>query len=378
MNLSRRTLLAAAGATLLPGLALARAPGERRFVFILLRGGWDGLAVLSPTGDPAHRAARGALADPPEAIGQMVRLDSQFSLHPSLATALALYRAGELALIPAIASPYRERSHFDAQKVLESGAPDGRPLENGWLNRLLPLLDGAGAVAISPVVPLALRGPAPATSYAPSHLPGASDDLLARVGRLYGDDPLLHPLWERAAAARMLAGAGGGPGNPAALATMAAKFLAEPGGARIAMLEHDGWDTHAQQPQRLAAQLRQLDAMLGALKAGLGAHWQDTAVLIASEFGRTVAANGTQGTDHGTGGLAMLAGGNVRGGQILGDWPGLSPANLLDNRDLRPTTDLRALMLGAAAGQFRLDPAEAAARIFPGARPKPLEGLIRA
>lgn len=375
METSRRTLLTAGlGLTLAPRLALARAETDQRFVFLLLRGGWDGLAVLSPTGEPAYAAARGKLAETPASAGEPQKLDGLFMLHPALAQAGALYRAGELAFIPAVASPYRERSHFDAQMVVESGGASPHAVETGWLNRLLPFVNGK-AVAISPVIPLALRGPATATSYAPSRLPDATDSLMQRVTSLYADDPLLHPLWGQALAARRLAGDAGGPGNPQALAAMAAKFLAEPDGARIAMLEHDGWDTHAQQAQRLTNQLRQLDTMIATLKSGLGPHWANTTILVASEFGRTVAANGTGGTDHGTGGLALLVGGAVKGGRILGDWPGL--ASLHEGRDLRPTTDLRALMLAAVAGQFGLDANRAGAAIFPGASIRPTEGLFR-
>jgi uncharacterized protein (DUF1501 family) len=250
--------------------------------------------------------------------------------------------------------------------------------ESGWLNRLLPLVGGPPALAVAPTIPLALRGPAPATSHAPSRLPDASDDLMARIGNLYAADPQLDPLWERALAARMLAGDSPGRATPDKLAEIAARFLADANGPRIAMIEQDGWDTHAQQPQRLANQLRQLDRMLAALKSGLGPHWRATLVIAASEFGRTVAANGTGGTDHGTGGLALLAGGNVRGGVVHADWPGLRPADLYQGRDLRPTTDLRALLLGAVASHFGLDPAAAAPRLFPGLAGRPVEGLLRA
>lgn len=371
--LSRRTLLAT-GLTLAsaPRLALAKAPTDRRFVFVLLRGAWDGLAVLSPTADPAYAAARGRLAETPPNAGEPQKLDSLFTLHPALAESAALYRGGELAFIPAVASPYRERSHFDAQMVVESGGGAPHALDSGWLNRLLPLIGGSG-VAISPVIPLALRGPAPATSFAPSRLPDARETLMQRVSGLYETDAMLYPLWNRALADRMLAGSSPGRGNPQELASIAARFLSEPNGARIAMIDHDGWDTHAQQATRLNSQLKQLDTMLATLKSGLGAHWADTSVLVASEFGRTVAANGTGGTDHGTGGLALLAGGAIRGGRILGDWPGLG--RLYEGRDLLPTTDLRSVMLAAAARAFALDPDKAGRTLFPGAAVRPLASV---
>lgn len=380
-HLSRRRFLALGGAALLaaPGLALVAAPGEQRFVFVMLRGAMDGLQAVMPVGDPAYRAARGALADPRPEDGEGLKLDSLFMLHPALRQAGTLYASGELAIVHAIASPYRERSHFDGQKVLESGGATPLALDNGWMNRLLPLLGGGqGAIAIAPVVPLALRGAAPVSSYAPSALPDADADLLQRVATLYQDDGLLQPLWERAMAARALAGdAPERRGNPAALARMAAQFLSEPAGARVAMLELDGFDTHAQQAARLPNQLARLDAVLGALKEGLGPHWSQTLVLVATEFGRTVAVNGTGGTDHGTGGAALLAGGSVRGGRVIADWPGLKQTALLEGRDLLPTADLRALILGLTAAHFRLDSGGAGRALFPGAGITPMPGLLR-
>ena len=377
--LTRRTLLgqgALFGAVALtPQLALAAAPGDARFVFVILRGAMDGLGVVMPYGDPAYARLRGALADPAAAP---VRLDGLFALHPALAGTAALYAAREVLFVHAVASPYRERSHFDAQNVLETGGTAAYALKDGWLNRLLGALPGHrdAAIAIAATVPMALRGPVQVTSYAPSALPQAGDDLLARVAALYHDDALLQPLWGEALAARALAGGdGGGKANPAALGKLAATFLAKPAGPRIAVIEIDGWDTHAAQAGRLANQLRQLDAVIAALHGGLGDAWRDTVVLAATEFGRTAAVNGTGGTDHGTGGLALLAGGRVDGGRVAGDWPGL--AKLYQDRDLMPTTDLRGVMLGATAPLFGVDPARLAMTVFPGAAIKPSGGLVR-
>jgi uncharacterized protein (DUF1501 family) len=381
-EIARRGLLGAglAGLSLaaVPQLALASAATEARFIFLMLRGGMDGLAVVSPTAEPAFTASRGALASPRPQDGTAVPLGGMFALHPALKEGAALYRTGELAFVHALATPYRERSHFDAQKLLETGGRTPLELDSGWLNRLLPLIGGGPAMAIAPVVPLALRGPSAVGSYAPSRLPDANEALLARVTDLYARDPLLHPLWSQALQAQALAGGGKEKADPATLAAMAAKFLSEPGGARIAMLEHDGWDTHAQQPVRLANQLRQLDGMLATLKSGLGPHWANTLVLVVTEFGRTVRVNGTGGTDHGTAGLAMLAGGAVNGGRVIADWPGTRPQDLLDGRDLKPTRDVRALMLGAVTAQFGLDPDKAARALFPGAAVKIEPGLLKA
>jgi uncharacterized protein (DUF1501 family) len=377
--LDRRQLLAATGAALFaPGLALAAAPTDRRFVFIILRGAMDGVATVMPVGDPAYEALRGKFGPPP-AAGAAFRLDANFALHPALAQTAALYKNGQAAFVHAIASPYRDRSHFDAQNILETGGTAAYALKDGWLNRLLPMLPAARepAIALSAAVPMALRGAAPATSYAPSSIPDADADLLARATALYARDPQLHRLWSEAMDARALAGTmASGRANPAALGKLAATFLAKADGARVAVIELGGWDTHSAQPARLNNQLRQLDATIAALATGLGPAWQQTIVVAATEFGRTVAPNGTGGTDHGTGGAAILAGGALRGGRVIADWPGLAPAQRLDGRDLRPTADLRALFAGLAAEHFGLDAGKVSRTAFV-ADLKPLAGLVR-
>jgi uncharacterized protein (DUF1501 family) len=381
--LSRRHLLTAlAATTACPGLALAApastASTDRRLVFILLRGAMDGLATLMPLGDPAYAALRGNFGPPPSA-GAPIRLDAMWSLHPALAHTARLHAKGQAAFVHAVASPYRERSHFEAQNILETGSAAAYALQSGWLNRLLPLLPKAEpAVAITPTVPLLLRGPAPSTSHAPSRLPDADAALLARVEALYQNDPQLHALWGQALDARETIGTdGSGRANPPALARMAATFLAKPQGARVAVLDFGGWDTHANQPGRLAAQLRQLDATIAALQTGLGAAWSQALVIAATEFGRTARPNGTGGTDHGTGGAVLLAGGTLAKAQVFADWPGLAPPQLHEGRDLRPTLDLRALLAGLAAEHFGLDPARVARSVF-AADVRPLTGLLRA
>ncbi len=378
--LNRRALLgsaALAGAVLsMPGIAFADAPTDRRFVFVILRGAMDGLSVVMPVGDPAYRALRGQLADP---AGESIKLDANFALHPALAGTGAMYAAGEALFVHAVASPYRERSHFDGQNVLETGGTGAYLLKDGWLNRALTVLPHAReGVAITATVPMALRGAAPVTSYAPSALPAASDDLLSRVGAMYAADPQLHPLWSRAMdALTMAAGDTEKKANPEALGRLAATFLSNPDGPRVAVIELQGWDTHAQQAGRLNTQLKQLDALLVALKTGLGPEWSKTVVLAATEFGRTAAINGTGGTDHGTGGAAILAGGAVRGGRVVADWPGLAGSQLYENRDLKPTLDMRALMAGILVGQFGIDPGRLG-KVFPATGIKPVEGLVRA
>ena len=309
------------------------------------------------------------------------KLDSFFSLHPALAETARLHSAGEALFVHSVASPYRERSHFDGQNILETGGNAAYKLQDGWMNRLLGLLPARtpGRSPFSATVPVALRGARPVSSYAPSVLPDASTDLLARVGELYGADAQLHPLWSQAMQTRQMAGDAGDGRNAAATGALAARLLKGPQSARIALIESGGWDTHSGQRARLAFQLRGLDAMIAALKAGLGADWSSTLVLVATEFGRTVAPNGTGGTDHGTASAAMLLGGAVRGGRVIADWPGLRPAALYEGRDLRPTLSLDALIANALAQHYRLDLARLAPALFPeGSRPATIDGLIRA
>ena len=362
-----------------PRIAFARAATAKRFVFVIQRGAADGLGTIGAIGDPAFVGARGDLAAD---LTAGTKLDAMFALHPAMANAAGLYGKGQALFAHAIASPYRDRSHFDGQNVLETGGTGAYQLKDGWLNRLLGVVptDDARAIAIAATVPMALRGRREVASYAPSSLPDASDDLLARVTQLYQGDAQLHALWGEALATRQLTSdlAQDNGRNAAATGALAARLLAPANGARIAMIETGGWDTHAGQRGRLAAQLKGLDAMIGALQAGLGPVWDDTLVLVATEFGRTVAVNGTGGTDHGTGTAAMLFGGTVKGGRVVADWPGLAAADLYEARDLKPTMQLDAFIGGAVAGHFAVDPARAMAALFPAsARTAATGGLLR-
>ena len=380
--LDRRAFLAGAGAgaALLaaPHLAVAQAAPDRRFVFVIQRGAADGIGTLAPTGDPAFAGLRGVFA---EDFAGGARIGDFFTLHPALAEVARLAEAREALFVHAVASPYRDRSHFDGQNVLETGGRAAYALRDGWLNRLLGLLSGsdARAIAVSATVPMVLRGGHQVGSYAPSALPDASDDLLARVSSLYAADPALHATWAQAMQVRAMAGDAAGGRNAAATGALAARLLSGADGARIAVIESGGWDTHANQRGRLGFQLRGLDGMIAALKAGLGASWAQTLVIVATEFGRTAAPNGTGGTDHGTAALAMLVGGAVAGGRVVADWPGLGAPALHEGRDLRPTTDLDALIASAVAQHYRLDQPRTARALFPDiAATRGLDRLIRA
>jgi uncharacterized protein (DUF1501 family) len=374
--LTRRSFVTAAsgaGALALAGMprmAFARANTDRRLVFIIQRGAADGLNIVAPLGDPTYAALRGDFA--PELQGG-ARLDPFFTLHPALAETARMYAGKEALFAHAVASPYRDRSHFDGQNVLESGGSAAYRLRDGWLNRLLGLLpaDSRKALALSSTVPMALRGGNEVSSYALSQLPDASDDLMARVAALYQADNQLHGLWSAAMDIRMKAGdSRGEQGNGrkgAATGQIAAKMLLGDG-ARIAMIETNGWDTHSGQRARLTAQLRDLDQSLAALKAGLGPQWSNTLVVVATEFGRTARPNGTGGTDHGQASVAWLLGGAVAGGRVIADWPGLRDPDLYEGRDLKPTTDLDALLAGALAQHYALDPSRTMATLFPETR----------
>jgi uncharacterized protein (DUF1501 family) len=382
MSLDRRSFLGAAALLAAPRVLFAQAATERRFIFVIQRGAADGLNTVIPYAEPAYANLRGALAIAP---ADALKLDGTFALHPSLVNLRELYTAGQASFFHAVASPYRDRSHFDGQNVLETGGNAPYQVKDGWMNRLVGLLPRTSkeAIAFSPAIPLALRGAAEVTSYAPSALPQANDELLMRVEQLYARDAQLHALWSSALEARGMAGgsgAGAGRQDPATLGRMAAGFLARPDGPRIAMIETSGWDTHSGQAARLANQLKGLDGMIAGLHEGLGPVWAQTVIVVATEFGRTVAANGTGGTDHGTGAVAMLAGGAVQGGRIVADWPGLAPANLYEGRDLKPTLALDSLVAAVCAESFDIEPRRLAKALFPNAAPpaKSLGRLLRA
>ncbi|MES2989438.1 MAG: DUF1501 domain-containing protein [Pseudomonadota bacterium] len=381
--LNRRNFVALGASAILASpfgatMTFAQAATNKRFVFIIQRGAADGLGTLAPVGDPAFVSQRGALA---EDFATAARLDSMFALHPQMTAVAGLYQDKQALFVHAVASPYRDRSHFDGQNVLETGGASAYALKDGWLNRLLSLLPKEDkGIALASTIPMALRGPVEVASYAPSALPDATDDLLTRVASMYAGDAQLHGLWEQATATRMLTSdmAADNGRNAAATGDLAAKLLSAEGGARIAMIETGGWDTHAGQRGRLVAQLRGLDGMIAALKTGLGPLWADTMVLVATEFGRTVKVNGTGGTDHGTGSAAMLMGGAVNGGRVIADWPGLSDAALYEGRDLKPTMALDTLISSAVSSHFALSPAQASAKLFPNMQAsRPIEGLLR-
>jgi uncharacterized protein (DUF1501 family) len=398
------TALAAGGAVLTSRVAFAGVPERQsRFVLVIMRGALDGLAAVPPYGDRDYAALRGEFAlRAPGAPGGALPLDGFFGLHPSLAFLQQCYSARELTVLHALASPYRERSHFDGQDVLENGSPRPHGLQTGWLNRALIAVPGVrhaeAGVALGQNVPLVMRGPAAVTSWSPSKLAVLDEDTLARITDLYAPDSLLSQRLADALAANAIAAEDRGEGTMASgsgaaapapagnaryaeIVRAAAGFLRQDDGPRVAVFDTSGWDTHANEggaQGQLAGRLAALDAGLAVLKQELGPAWKDTAVLLVTEFGRTAAINGTRGTDHGTATAAFLAGGAVAGGRVVADWPGLSTRALYQGRDLSPTLDLRSVLKGLLAEHLSVPPRVLEQTVFPdSAAAKPLKGLMR-
>jgi len=385
--LTRRGILrgaAAGGLAAWTGLSLAGQgeAGGKRMVLLILRGGMDGLFTVPAVGDPAFEAARGSLG---QFATPVLPLQGPFALHPSLVQMHAMYGAGELAVVHAVGQAYHDRSHFDAQQVLESGGTQPYQVKDGWLGRALRL-SGRPSVALNTAVPLVLRGSDQVDTWAPSKLPDPSADLLGRLNQMYTGDAQLAAALERARGMRVsddmptgamaadgMAGSGK-YGNTVALATQAGRFLAQAKGPQVAVLDMSGWDTHHAEdgPKgAFAENLRQLDATLAALRDTLSAPaadgaWRRTVVVVATEFGRAVEINGSHGTDHGNGSAAFVLGGAVQGGRVIADWPGLAKAKRFEGRDLAVTTDLRAVFKGVLRDHLGLTTASLDQAVFPG------------
>ena len=364
----------AAAHPLLTTLTLAATPGENRLVVIILRGAMDGLDVVQPRGDRGLAVAR------PGVLAKAADLDAFFALHDGLGGLMPLWQAGELAFVHATSTPYRDkRSHFDGQDLLEAGT--GKDLapasqRDGWLNRLLSVLPGAGsetAWAVGHEAMPILAGAAPAASWAPDQDLALSTPARALLEQVYAEDAVFHAA---SATAFGLAGMEAGAGQETDLI---ADFVAEGlrGAARIAAFSLTGWDTHKGQERAIRKPLDQLQRAVLRLKAGTGTEvWGKTVVMAMTEFGRTVRQNGSDGTDHGTGGAMLVAGGAVRGGKVFGRWPGLSEAELYDRRDLMPTSDVRDWAAQAIAALFGIDRSVLETTVFPGLKMEASQGLI--
>jgi uncharacterized protein (DUF1501 family) len=356
----------------------------------------DALSAVPPYADLAYASSRGALAVPaPDAINGALDLDGKFGLSPFLPEMHRLYALKQLTVLHAVASPYRERSHFDAQNLIENGTgkPCGRDI--GWLNLALGIVERESkersgvnlGFALGQSIPLILRGPAQVGSWSPSKLLQPDSDMLERLSRLYQTDPLLSQSFAVARQTQSIMGIRQNDGKSSStspileLAKAAGEVLSKPNGARVATIDFGGWDTHISQLgeyAQLTRNLRLLDRSVAALKTSLGAVWDRTAVIVVSEFGRAVAPNGSGGTDHGTGGAAFVIGGAVDGGRVITDWPGLHDRALFEGRDLRPTMDLRALFKSALIAQLGISPTSVDAEVFPDSRVvRPLPELFK-
>jgi uncharacterized protein (DUF1501 family) len=394
---SRRALLLGGASfaawAYIPKFARGADRRDPRLVVVILRGALDGLATVAPIGDADYAGLHGSLALTANGPHPAVMLDSFFGLHPSMPEFARMYANKQAAVVHAVSTPYRDRSHYYGQDVLESGYAGPGRVQSGWLNRALEILPRgeriASALAIGPTTPLVLRGAAPTVGWAPVALPQADDDTAMRLVELYRHrDPALASALsqglqlEKAAMGEDMRPKPSGNAVSAmrTVARGAAKLMAADDGPRIAALAFDGWDTHANEGGavgRLAQLLSGLDGALAEFESGLGGRWRDTAVVVATEFGRTARINGTEGTDHGTGTIALLAGGAIKGGRVISDWPSLKPASLYQGRDLAPTTDLRSVIKGVLADQLGINERVLAQSVFPdSAAARPMKGLI--
>lgn len=379
----------AAAWPLLSHATFASAPFDHRLVVVILRGAMDGLDVVRPAGDPLLRRYRPGLA-----ATEGPALDGFWQLHPDLAGLMPLWQAGELGAVQAVSTPYRDkRSHFDGQDLLEAGTAMDTPahlFRDGWLNRLLQGVPGARAetaFAIGREALPILHGPAPAQSWAPETDMRVSAQARRLLEQMYEGDAPFHfaaataleltetlpgddaamlpdPGTEGMAAPMMAAAPGRGLAEVTAFARFASERLREE--TRIVALSLPGWDTHAAQTGAIRRPLTQLQHLILELKAGLGPVWGKTAFIAMTEFGRTVRENGSAGTDHGTGGAMITAGGAIRGGKVMGRWPGLAESDLYAGRDLTPTGDVRAVAAWVIHGLMGLDKGRLQDSVFPG------------
>ncbi|MGJ8682147.1 DUF1501 domain-containing protein [Paraglaciecola sp.] len=340
---------------------------SKKIVWVMLRGAMDSLHGVIPTSDPDYMNIRGPLVETIK--DKLLPMQKGFALHPAFKNLYGSYQNKEFFPVVAVASGYRRRSHFDAQDQMESGL-DTTDYESGWLARAVALLDGQG-LAVAQTVPIALRGDTMSQTWYPPHFTASEDDLLDRLRSLYKGNDEFSTLLEDAILNRdMLDMDERSRARPnfSYLAKNCGEILSKDGSAHCAMLELGGWDTHNNQAARLNRQFDILDKGLGELKAALGDTWKDTVVMVTTEFGRTVAINGTKGTDHGTGSTMFMVGGAVKGQQVLGDWPGLSKEKLFEGRDLMPTSDVRSWMASVLHQHWNLS-LDDIAKVFPDVKP---------
>lgn len=346
---SQSCALSLAQSYLPSGLLTAAEKLDKRLMVVIMRGALDGLAAVPPIGDKSYVSARGQLALPQNSE-VLLDLNGFFAMHSALKPLYPLYQQREMLVMHAVATPYRERSHFDAQNLLENGSDKPFKLSSGWLNRAITgQAGGKEVIAMGSNIPLLLRGDWQAGSWSSSVLPDVTDEFLERVQQMYKSDPILSSALGKAIDLQSMTDESGGKSKGGRsfveLMGKAAEFMGPSGEMRIGTAELGGWDTHANQgldQGPLARNMGILAEGIATFKEKLGSTWNQAAVLCITEFGRTVRANGSGGTDHGTASVAFLIGGRVNGGRVIGEWPGLS--QLYQGRDLYPANDLRTLI----------------------------------
>ncbi len=356
--------------------------GDHRLIVIILRGAMDGLDAVQPVGDPLFATYRPTLGTGAGSHD----LDGYFALNQHLGGLMPLWQAGELAFVHATSTPYRDkRSHFDGQDMLEAGTgTDVSPgaARDGWLNRMLqavPGLRAETAYALGADALPVLGGVAPVRNWTPDLRLQLSAQSKLLLDHVYHDDALFRAaateaveLTDDITAAQIEAGGMADAktddrrmADVEQLVDFAAERLRED--TRIAAFSLNGWDTHRGQIGTIPRSFMRLERTILRMKDQLGPDiWGKTTVLAMTEFGRTVQENGTKGTDHGTAGAMVMAGGAVRGGRVLGAWPGLAEADLYDRRDLMPTSDVRAWAGWAMLGMFGMDATLLETNVFPG------------
>ena len=353
---------AAVWSTPLGALANTKSTTPPKVVWIMLRGAMDSLHAVVPTFEKSLMDHRASLVEP--IWDDLLPLQDGFALHPALKGMHSLYQAKQLAPVVAVATNYRSRSHFEGQDILESGVmPTDH--DSGWLNRALQVSNREG-LAVARSMPISLRGEAGTKTWYPSGLNDSRDRLYEQMLDLYQYDEKLSSRLEEGIETLEIAGdiTSRQRAQNSVLISACAQLLKDKQGPDCAMIEMSGWDTHKAQVNALNRQFGQLDESLTLLKDELGRYWDNTLVIAATEFGRTVRVNGTAGTDHGTASTLFVAGGALNGGQVLGDWPGLSEKDLYEGRDLMPTGDLREWIAGLLGQHWELNKQDVAG-IFP-------------
>lgn len=370
---SRRSLLFGATCCALPltgirsGLTLAAGSSDMRVVVILLRGAMDAFGFVQPYGDQEFRALRPTIAMT-ETNG-LLDLDGFFGLavqhEKSRKTLFDLWQREELGFVQAVSTPYRgNRSHFDGQDLLETGGKSLDSFSDGWLNRLVRHMGNVDAVTVSPNAMLLGSGSQPLPNWSPGTWLNAREVSTEMLLRLYEtDSSMLAAVVEAMELDDLNTESEVEPSRIYLRnARFAAKALNQE--ARIAAFSIGGWDTHISQAQSQSAPVDALARCLAELRSGLGDNWQNTAVIAVSEFGRTAHENGSAGTDHGTGGMAVFSGGAIRGGRVMGEWPGLASGDLYEGRDIRPTADVRAYIAALFAQMMDVEKSALEQKVF--------------